>query len=436
MTGIIRLLEWLRYHVFWIKDFFMGAKISNHIKKIQEVLENKDPIQTKKIHENDLQGLLNHAVTTTPYYKDIKQKKSLSAFPVINKNIINSNPSQFKSSLFLKTNNKTVSTSGSTGALLTVSQNKDKVDRNTADTIYFSILAGFKVGHKLYYLRHWSTQYKKSKILSFIQNIVPIEVINMNGDKIEVLLNQLEGDPSKKGWLGYASGFESICQYLDSKKSKPIDANFKSIIAISENLNKQTKQRMEFYFRTPIVSRYSNMENGIIAQQQTDSTSHFVINWASYHVEILKLDSDETAEFGELGRIVVTDLFNFATPLIRYDTGDIGIMEATSRFPVLSGIEGRKLDCVFSTNGTLISSFIIIEACNFSGINQVQLIQETKTQYTLRLNCSEKFNHEIAVIEKFRSFLGKDAKLLIEYVNEIPILDSGKRRSVINNFLK
>lgn len=37
------------------------------------------------------------------------------------------------------------------------------------------------------------------------------------------------------------------------------------------------------------------------------------------------MDSDEPAEPGELGRIVITDLFNYAFPILRYDNGDTAV---------------------------------------------------------------------------------------------------------------
>lgn len=38
------------------------------------------------------------------------------------------------------------------------------------------------------------------------------------------------------------------------------------------------------------------------------------------------MNSDEPAEPGELGRLVVTDYYNKTFPMVRYDTGDTGIM--------------------------------------------------------------------------------------------------------------
>ena len=41
---------------------------------------------------------------------------------------------------------------------------------------------------------------------------------------------------------------------------------------------------------------------------------------------VLPQDCDEPAEPGELGRIVVTDYYNKTFPMVRYDTGDTGMM--------------------------------------------------------------------------------------------------------------
>ncbi len=50
----------------------------------------------------------------------------------------------------------------------------------------------------------------------------------------------------------------------------------------------------------------------------------FTINWASFYIEIIDFNEDKPVEQGKLSRIIVTDLYNLATPIIRYDTGDLG----------------------------------------------------------------------------------------------------------------
>lgn len=46
------------------------------------------------------------------------------------------------------------------------------------------------------------------------------------------------------------------------------------------------------------------------------------INSANYLAELLKIDSDEPAETGETDRVVGSDYYNLATPLLSYDSGE------------------------------------------------------------------------------------------------------------------
>jgi phenylacetate-CoA ligase len=207
---------------------------------------------------------------------------------------------------------------------------------------------------------------------------------------------------------------------------------------MSESLNEFTKASLEKYFGVPAVSRYSNLENGIIAQQETNGNLRFLVNTASYHIEILKIDTDAPAKEGELGRIIVTDLYNYAMPMIRYDTGDVGSLEQDASKPgrlYLSKVEGRKLDMLYDTKGTIVSSYIMYKNMwQYTEIRQYQLIQNGEKEYLFKINVGETFERESQLVEEFKSYLGDDAVFQIEYVEEIPLLDSGKRRKLVNNY--
>ena len=429
-------LEHLRNISFWILDFIKGSKTKKHLNEIKLVLDNYNNNDSKANRDNNLESLLKHAVNTTRFYKKISNYKSLTRFEVINKNTIRNNIEDFKSNRFINKKTFKSSTSGSTGASLTVYHDKNKKIRNNADTIYFSKKSGYKIGYKLFYIRHWGGLHKKSKIISWIQNIIPIEVINLNDETMASFISRFKNDRSNKVILGYASAFELICKYLDKINATPIDSNIRSIIAMSENLNSYTKKAMGHYFKCTAYSRYSNMENGILAQQTNKNIPDFTLNWASYYIEILNINNNQPAKKGNYGRIVVTDLFNYAMPLIRYDTGDLGILDYTKSPPTLKTVDGRKSDSILNTKGDIITSFIITNLYNFDKIIQSQLIQETKKQYTLKLNVEGSFTHENEIINTLKKHLGQDAIIKVIYVNEIPLLASGKRKATVNNFLK
>lgn len=231
----------------------------------------------------------------------------------------------------------------------------------------------------------------------------------------------------------YPSYLEEICRYLDNNEFDVKGINIKSIIATSEKLNEYERKQSQFYFDCPIYGRYSNADNGIMAQNTINHTSDFQINHASYKLEVLNVNTNKHVKVGEVGKIVITDLFNFAMPFIRYDTGDLAeYKEIKDGYPVLSKIFGRRMDAVYSTQGKFISPHVFFRISHYSKLNQYQFIQNTATTYTFKLNAKKEDTQEEAMIEYFKTLLGDDATFTFEYVDEIMQLDSGKRKKVVN----
>jgi len=381
--------------------------------------------------------LLNHAVSTSPFYKSYKNNKTLTNFSVINKLIVKNNLSEIKSRIYIKKKKIKISTSGSTGTPMILFQDLNKRYRNIADTIYFAKRAGFKLGTKLIYMRVWTPKNKKGFFTAWMQNVKMLEVLNLDNEEISKLLQILQVK-EEKGIISYASSLEAVCRYLDEIDSDPLDCNINSIISNSELLNEYTKSSVKKYFKSSIVSRYSNNENGILSQQIPGEGNEFEINWASFVIEILKFDEDKPVEPGELGRVVITDLFNYCMPLIRYDTGDIACVENNDKdIPVFKRVEGRKYDLVHNTMGNMVSGYAIAFIMyKYTNLNQYQFIQESKTNYILKLNPTQEFNEETQILSELKECLGNDSNIKIEYIQEIPVLSSGKRRVIINNFVK
>jgi phenylacetate-CoA ligase len=431
---MVLIAEKIRNVLFWTLDFLNRGKVSKHFKAISHVINNYPG--SKDIVEKRLAEILKHASDTTSFYKNYTGAAFID-YPVIDKNIIRQNESEFISSSFdVKTLSKAV-TSGSTGTPFSVYHNINKKLRNTADTIYFAKSAGFELGQKLYYFKVWNGINKKSKFDEWSQNVIACNVFELSDEAIEKILKKVNTDKSNIGFLAYASAFDAICRYLELNKNFKIKAKIKSVIAMSESLNDYTKEAMQRHFKCKCISRYSNVENGIIAQQSLNGGKEYYINLASYYVEILNMHDNGICAKGQEGRIVVTDLYNEGMPMIRYDTGDIGVMNEKMvdgrKIPVLEKIEGRKMDMVFNTNGDLVSSFTITNNMwKYTEIKQYQFIQISKNKYLFKLNCDLPFSREAILINEFQQYFGLGAEINVEYVNGIPLLNSGKRKKVMN----
>ena len=424
----------VRRQSFWALDFLKGSKIIKRVNDIAFILENYQDPESIRLRALRLKNLIKHATESVPFYMELENVRELSDFPIINKNLIRDNFDAFRSSEFDGAALFSKYTSGSTGTPFRIYHDKYKKLQNTADTLYFAKKAGFELGQKLVYLRHWDQYNRKNKLAAFVQNILMHPVSNLKDEQIADLIQKITTDKSPKAMLSYASALTTICNYLTKIESDPIDANMKSIIAMSEYLSPDIKEQLKFYFGVEGLSRYSNVENGIIAQQFPGSPI-FHINWASYNVEILELDSDKPVAIGKPGRIVITDLYNYSMPLIRYDTGDIGYLKNDDPFngaPYLQHVEGRKMDMIYNTQGELITSYITYHLLKYDKIKQFQLIQENHNTYIIKLNVYNDFDQQNYIIDEFKNHLGEDANIKVIYVNDIPLLHSGKRKLVIN----
>ncbi len=408
-------------------DIIRGGNVSNHVQHLKSHFKNS---KNYKISQDKLvTKLLKHATTSTPYYSDYINSP-LTDFPIITKTDIVENFNAFKSNIYEDKKVFKVMTSGSTGIPLTIFQNKNKKARNTADTIYFSKRVGINVGEKLIYLKLWVEKNKKSRLSLFAQNIMKHNILDYDNNKLESLIKRLKTYKGKKNMIAYPSFLEQLCHYVNNNDENP--PKIASLITISEKLNAFERSSAERLFGARVYERYSNMENGILAQE--DSTSpYYTVNTASYIVELLHPEKDEPVPEGEVGRIVVTDLYNYAMPMIRYDTGDMAIAGTLKNGrQVFTKIFGRKMDIVHDTESNYISPHIFYEISNFSRHRQFQFIQEGVTSYCFKLNSTKDQTDEKGMEAHFKKYLGPDAIFRFEYVDEIPLLASGKRKKVLN----
>jgi phenylacetate-CoA ligase len=429
--------EWIRKEVFWDFDFLTGAKIRKHYLDIRNLMEGgRDALVSERL-EQYLHGIMKYAIENVDFYKEFKPIDSFKSFPVVNKNIIRDNYAAFQSPLFLDSSVVKMHTSGSTGTPFLIRQDKNKRSRVLAEMIYLWGKAGYQIGMRYGFLRLRTSMHK---LAAWARNVRIWDVQGQDEENLEKIWNSLRSDHSIKLILGFPSALENLANYILNSDQSPELDNIHTIIGFGEAFPKTARAKLKRIFNCNIVSLYSNMENGMLALECVEN-KEFHINYASYFIELLKMDSDDPVIVGEPGRIVVTDLFNYAMPLIRYDTGDIAIWkngpECGWRSPVFQSIEGQKVDLIFDSRGNKKSPHkisVLLEP--FDRLLQYQFIQEGARQYILKLNGSEGKYDDAVFVNLLKDFLGQDAEISIEHIYEIPVLASGKRKEVVNNFMK
>ena len=426
----------LRRAGFFYLDQLRGGTVKKAYQRLKtfDSLDSHSP-QVLQHQQSALRNLLKHAADTTKFYSSFKDM-DLKDFPVINKDIIKTQQNSFLSKKYKKENLTVMFTSGSTGIPFSSYQDKIKKKHVNAELIYYSEKAGYQLGKNLTYIRGATQGNYRTKFKQWLHNETLILVSKLDDITLEKITEKINSG-SESTILGYASTYSSLKNYFDRNGCASVNkAKVKGIISNGEMILDDTRETIEKAFNCRCYSRYSNQENGVIGQDDTENNI-FLLNEAHYIVEILKMDTDEPAEKGEVGRIVLTDLYNYAMPMIRYDTGDIGSIKYLKQGDItkktIDDFGGRKRDMIFDCKGNhLYSSVLSIGFDQFPEVRQFQFIQESPVQYRIKINTSNEFKGKDELVKWLKDFLGQEAEIAIEHVDEIPILESGKRKMVIN----
>jgi phenylacetate-CoA ligase len=163
----------------------------------------------------------------------------------------------------------------------------------------------------------------------------------------------------------------------------------RSIRTVSETVHAELRETTSRVLGVPIHDSYTSQEAGIMATQ---------CPVGSYHVsETILLEvldkAGQPCGVGEIGRIVLTDLVNFATPLIRYEIGDyaeVGAPCACGRgLPVIRRFLGRERNLVLLPDGTRHWPMVGFHRWGEAyPVRQFQFVQLDRTTILARLSAS------------------------------------------------
>jgi phenylacetate-CoA ligase len=269
----------------------------------------------------------------------------------------------------------------------------------------------------------------------FLQNQVIINPTRLTEDWLAEQRQLLRREPIEMV-VGFPSAFAAIAAHCQAAGDTPSDFSLRAVVTMGEPLREEARQVMETTFGCPAYSRYTTEEFGVLAQECPRAQQHH-LNQASLVFEVLDQEHDRPVAPGQLGRVVVTDLWSQAMPLIRYELGDLAVMEEQCacgwQGPIFTRIEGRVIETIYDAAGNQLSPFAINSRVqDLDNVIQLQFVQHAPGRYTMRLHALPAFDQEELMRERLLGVVGSEAQLAVDYVDEIPPLSSGKRPYVIN----
>lgn len=378
-----------------------------------------------RIYQNKkLKKLLNFARKYSQYYQnylpsniDNNQFKEIG---FIDKKVVRESANSLRTNRGVLYRTKT--TGGSTGAAVTVIKNARAMRAELAAAWRGFSWAGVNIGDRQ--VRFWGVPQSnfrdkvRARLIDFICNRYRVSAFGFDSNSWKKSVSAIKRfDPDY--FYGYVSIIREFADYI--KCNDMIGAiRPKAIITTSEVLTEFDRDIISNVFGCRVYNEYGCGEVNTIAHECEHGSLH--LNSENLIVEIIN-EKGSPQPPGNAGEIVLTDLNNYAMPLIRYKLSDWGVISSSKcrcgrRLPIIENVYGRAYDAFTNRDGKSFHGeffLYIIEDANKNKmqIDGIQFIQESNNNITVKIVC------DIKIIEPLGDFIKR--RLREGFDNSIPI---------------
>lgn len=399
----------------------------------------RDPLDLETRQLGMLRGILRHAYKNTEYYRGlfdkcgfnpdhIKSKTDLGKLPILDKVTIKKNRNGILSGNHNKKELLLHDTSGSTGIPLKFYTDRNSRNYNRALTYRAYMENGLKAHDIL--VQVTSPEYQRLPQFWFQKlGIFRLKRLSVLDEHVELFrqMNSIKPDAIQC----YPSVLNLIAKTCDKKKLR---FRPKVIFTTAELLLPAWRQNISTFFECDIRDLYGSAEFHRLAWEcekhegyHLDIDAHVI-----EFVDHLNNPVDEGDAF-----VVITGLFNYAFPLIRYRLGDIVTLKKSRcscgrTLPLIESIQGREDDYLTLPSGKLISPRKVDIQYFVGGVGEYAVTQVRRDLIKVEIVKGEGFNE--STIESVRDqilvgCLNEKIDVDVELVQRIK-KSSGKMRTV------
>jgi phenylacetate-CoA ligase len=208
-------------------------------------------------------------------------------------------------------------------------------------------------------------------------------------------------------------------------------ADLRGLRTIAECIDPHLRDSCRAAWGVSLHDLYSAQEVGYIAMQ-CPRHDHYHAQSEGVLVEVLD-EAGRACAPGEIGRVVVTPLHNFAMPLIRYAIGDYaevgGPCDCGRTLPVLERILGRQRNLLTLPDGGRVWPRLgEMRYGDILPVTQHQMIQHDPARLELRLVAARRgtTGEEARLRDLIVTRLGRPFEIAIVYVDQIARSPGGK----------
>ncbi len=436
-----------RHVVFPSLDRVNGTRVS----RVHRFLEKSQWLPLDRLRElqaGKLRSTLDWAAANSGFYRDFwrdapEERRAgslhpeLDGVPVVTKEDLRRNSGEFPLRAY-RGRVLSVKTSGSTGEPMVFYRSVEQESWFWALRIRMWQWGGYVPGEPYLTLNLNPREAWKKRVQDVLFRC-SYHGFNANRHDVGLVLKDLVRKRVRH-LIGYASSL-----YLLSRAMKELgvgNPGVRSVLSTGDTLFPSYRKAIEEVFGVGVVDYYGAGGEGFHLASQCEKRLSYHLHIENSVIEILR--NRRPAEPGEIGEIVVTQLDNRAMPLIRYATQDVAVASAGEEacpcgraLPRIHSVQGRVPDIVLAPDGSaLVVHFFTILFEHLQGIRQFQVLQSVPDRITARIVTKPDYARE-ATEAKIRDAVSRathgSLAVLFEYVPDIPLSRSNKRRFVVSS---
>jgi phenylacetate-CoA ligase len=391
-----------------------------------------------------LKALLDYAYRQVPFYrqrfddldlhpKDILTPVDFRQIPLLTRDEVMHNQEELKSTEFAKFKPYTSITSGTSRDHLKVFRSREAEDwRKAMMWRHF-----FNIGYHFREPRaqfvgplHFLTDHDEMPI-DYNENLLMIEQNAIRRDNTKRVYHRMREFRPKLLYCQPAN-IAALVLYFEEHGLEPF--HLPIIYTTGEVIYPQYRRALERFFGCLIVDYYGNRENTVAAMQLADGRKYIQSEFC-----YLEFANNEGQEInGEQANIIATSLVNYAFPLIRYQTDDIGIyyghpQDAVSDYPVMEIIGGRGKDLILSREGLIFPQVDFeFSETRFERVRVEQLSLEHLHVTYVPTHNFKGADDEEWLRQLYDEYFKNEFKVTIEQVADILFTESGKNKLYVS----
>ncbi len=413
--------------LYYPKDYF----------KIKRMLDSNN-LNIDEFRNERLCNLLKEALEYVLYYKklnlgitseDITEENAfemLQKFPYIDKKTVIENADDFVNIKFNKDKLIYHKTSGSTGPGIDLwrTRKEELLEKSFFDYKWGRL--GYKDNSKIVRMAVEGIKKDNEYPCSYVGDKMRICPNHLNYKWINEILNKIK-EFKPAFFHCYPSAFQYLLQYM-KENNLNLD-NVQGIFLASEAVNKDVINLSQLVFKNvPIIFHYGLSERSNLAW------GIFQDNEICYKCDDIYGYSENIINEDGLSEIVGTSYWNYAMPLIRYNTHDIGKIENG----IISNLQGRVEEFLITKHGDKIHGINMdMDDYTWKYVDIVQIVQNEPGKIEIHVKPKDSFNLDVKqkILKFHREKWGNMFDILVVIDNRISKTKSGKVRYIINNIV-